>query len=73
VAAVLDWRLAELAPTDPGPLPWLPVIPAGLHDHPVWGEYLAKRLQLVIGLADQVRDQPGSAVGSRCGRRQAVT
>ncbi len=27
-----------------------------LQDHPVWGEYLAKRSQLVIGLADQVRD-----------------
>ena len=28
MAAVLDWRLPELAPTDPGPLPWLPGIPA---------------------------------------------
>ena len=56
MAAVLDWRLPEPAPTDPGPLPWLPGIPAALHDHPVWGEYLAKRSQLVIGLADQVRD-----------------
>jgi hypothetical protein len=26
-----------------------------LHDHHVWGEYLAKRSQLVIGLADQIR------------------
>ena len=59
MAAVLDWRLPELAPTDPGPLPWLPGIPAELHDHPVWGEYLAKRSQLVTGLADQVRDQAG--------------
>ncbi len=56
MAAVLDWRLPEPAPTDPGPLPWLPGIPEALHDHPVWGEYLAKRSQLVIGLADQVRD-----------------
>ncbi len=59
MAAVLDWRLPELAPTDPGPLPWLPGIPAELHDHPVWGEYLTKRSQLVTGLADQVRDQAG--------------
>jgi conjugative relaxase-like TrwC/TraI family protein len=56
MAAVLDWRLPEPAPTDPGPLPWLPGIPEALHDRPVWGEYLAKRSQLVIGLADQVRD-----------------
>ena len=59
MAAVLDWRLPELAPTDPGPLPWLPGMPAGLHDHPVWGEYLAKRPRLVTGVADQVRDQAG--------------
>ena len=57
MAAVLDWRLPEPAPTDPGPLPWLPGIPPALQDHPVWGEYLAKRSQLVTGLADQVRDR----------------
>jgi hypothetical protein len=56
MAAVLDWRLPEPAPTDPRPLPWLPGIPEALHDHPFWGEYLAKRSQLVIGLANQVRD-----------------
>ena len=56
MAAVLDWRLPEPAPTDPGPLPWLPGVPEALHDHPVWSEYLAKRSQLVIGLATQVRD-----------------
>ena len=27
-----------------------------LHDHHIWGEYLAKRSQLVIGLAEQIRD-----------------
>jgi hypothetical protein len=56
MAAVLDWRLPEPAATGPGPLPWLPGIPQALQDHPVWGEYLAKRSQLVIGLANQVRD-----------------
>ena len=56
MAAVLYWRLPELTPTDPGPLPWLPGIPATLHDHPVWGAYLAKRSQLVADLADQVQD-----------------
>ena len=59
MAAVLDWRLPDPVPIDPGPLPWLPGIPAELNDHPVWGEYLAKRSQLVTGLADQVRDQAG--------------
>jgi hypothetical protein len=55
-AAVLDWRL-----DDPGhhnacqsPLPWLPGIPQGLREHPVWGTYLAARSDLVRTLADQV-------------------
>ena len=56
MAAVLDWRLPELAPTNPGPLPWLPGIPSTLHDHPVWGDYLAKRSRLVADLAGQVHD-----------------
>jgi hypothetical protein len=56
MAAVLERRLPEAAPTDPGPLPWLSGIPEALHDHHVWGEYLAKRSQLVIELATQVRD-----------------
>jgi ATP-dependent exoDNAse (exonuclease V) alpha subunit len=55
MAAVLDWRLTALAPTNPGPLPWLPGIPPTLHDHPVWGDYLAKRSQLVADLANQVQ------------------
>ena len=59
MAAVLDWRLPEPAPTDPGPLPWLPGVPTLLHDHPVWGQYLAKRSQLVTDLADQVRGHAG--------------
>src|SRR5215212_527967 len=56
MAAVLYWRLTALVPIDPGPLPWLPGIPSTLHDHPVWGDYLAKRSQLVADLADQVQD-----------------
>jgi conjugative relaxase-like TrwC/TraI family protein len=56
IAAVLDWCLPEPASLALGPLPWLPGIPLALHDHHVWGEYLAKRSQLVSGLADQVRD-----------------
>ena len=56
MAAVLYWRLTALAPIDPGSLPWLPGIPSTLHAHPVWGDYLAKRSQLVADLADQVQD-----------------
>jgi hypothetical protein len=56
MAAVLDWRLPELTPTSPGPLPWLPGIPPTLHAHPVWGPYLAKRCQLVADLGQQIRD-----------------
>jgi AAA domain/TrwC relaxase len=56
VAAVLDWRLTALTPTDPGPLPWLPGIPPTLHADPAWGAYLAQRSQLVVDLANQVQD-----------------
>ena len=58
MAAVLYWRLPEPTPSNPGPLPWLPGIPPTLlHDHPVWGDYLAERSQLVADLAGQVQDQ----------------
>jgi hypothetical protein len=56
MAAVLYWRLPEMAPVDPGPLPWLRGIPETLRSHPVWGAYLAKRSQLVADLADQVQN-----------------
>jgi hypothetical protein len=56
MAAVLDWRLTALTPTDPGPLPWLPGIPSTFGADRVWGAYLAKRSQLVAELADQVQD-----------------
>jgi hypothetical protein len=59
MAAVLDWRLPEPAPTDPGPLPWLPGVPEALYDHPVWGHYLAKRSRLVTDLADRIRGHAG--------------
>ena len=73
MAAVLDWRLPEPASIDPGPLPWLPGIPQAIHDHPVWGEYLAKRSQLVADLADQVRDHASHDANSRYGHRRAAT
>ena len=58
-AAVLDWRLepATGRDTQPGPLPWLPALPASLARHNDWGDYLQRRHALVVELADQVRDQ----------------
>jgi hypothetical protein len=56
MAAVLYWRLPELTPSNPGPLPWLPGIPETPHAHPVWGDYLAKRSQLVADLAEQIQN-----------------
>ena len=55
-AAVLDWRLDDTGHRNAGqgPLPWLPGIPQGLRDHPVWADYLAARSDLVRTLADQV-------------------
>jgi hypothetical protein len=61
MAAVLDWRLQEPAAIGLGPLPWLPGIPSTLRDHPVWGEYLAKRSQLVTDIANQIRDHASQA------------
>ena len=56
-AAVLDWRLDDTGHRNaaPGPLPWLPGIPQGLRDHPVWGNYLAARSDLARTLADQIK------------------
>jgi DNA primase catalytic core len=56
-AAVLDWRLDDtgLRNAGQGPLPWLPGIPPGVGDHPVWGAYLAARCHLVRALANQVK------------------
>jgi hypothetical protein len=73
MAAVLYWRLTALATTDPGPLPWLPSIPATLHAHPVWGDYLAKRSQLVADLADQVQDHACQLEAHKYGLHREVT
>ena len=58
-AAVLDWRLepATGRNTQPQPLPWLPGLPTSLAHHHDWGDYLQRRHQLVVNLADQVRNQ----------------
>jgi hypothetical protein len=56
MAAVLNWRLPEPAPTagEP-PLPWLPGIPQAINDHPHWRHYLVQRSQLIADLADHIR------------------
>ena len=57
MAAVLNWRLPEPTPTDgQPPLPWLPGIPRAISVHPDWRQYLARRSQLIVDLADHVRD-----------------
>jgi conjugative relaxase-like TrwC/TraI family protein len=73
VAAVLDWRLPEPAPSQRRPpLPWLRGIPQVIQDHPDWGDYLVQRSQLVTARADDVRHhtlrydaQPGWAPPGR--------
>ena len=59
-SAVLAWRLPDLGSTGTGPLPWVPGIPAVLHDDPHWGLYLTARSDLVTTLAAQVRQQATS-------------
>jgi DNA primase catalytic core len=56
-AAVLDWRLDDTGHRNAsqGPLPWLPGIPQGLRNHPLWADYLAARSDLARTLADQVK------------------
>ena len=56
MAAVLYWRLPALAPSDPGPLPWLPGIPSDAAGPSRLGGLPGKRSQLVADLADQVQD-----------------
>ncbi|MFC3244918.1 AAA family ATPase [Gordonia humi] len=57
-AAVISWRLDPTTGTETGgPLPWLPEIPAALAEHPQYGDYLARRAELVGDLARSVRDE----------------
>ncbi len=61
-AAVLDWRLDPThtrshtgSPGSPGPVPWLPGIPAALSTDPYWGAYLLDRRQHVLDATADVR------------------
>ena len=55
------WTGASQNPHPPtqGRFLGFPAFQEALHDHPVWGQYLAKRSQLVTDLADQVRGHAG--------------
>ncbi len=57
MAAVLAWRLDDtgLRRNAPGPLPWLPGVPAPLADDPTFGPWLSEQSQLITQLARQVR------------------
>ena len=70
LAAVLDYRLDPTGnhSQQPGPLPWLPAVPARLADHADWAPYLTARADHVRNLAAQVRAEaaawtPGTAPG----------
>ncbi|MGP4057720.1 MobF family relaxase [Mycobacterium sp. 4D054] len=56
-AAVLDHRIdpAGTHSAGIGVLRWLPAIPQALADDPQWGTYLARREELVEGLATEIR------------------
>ncbi|WP_298747086.1 MobF family relaxase [uncultured Serinicoccus sp.] len=62
-AAVLGWRLDDsgLRNAGPGPLPWLPGIPASLAADPTWSDYLSERADLVRDLAEQVSEESRDA------------
>lgn len=57
IAAVLAWRLdtTALRHHRPGPLAWLPGIPAPLANDPTFGPWLNQQSERITQLADQVR------------------
>jgi hypothetical protein len=73
MAAVLYWRLPELAPAGPGPVPWLPGIPEKLYEHPAWGDYLAKGPDSWPTSPNKFKITPARTTPSRPGLRREVT
>ena len=70
LAAVLDYRLDPTGnhSQQPGPLPWLPAVPARLAEPPDWAAYLTARADHVRDLADRVRADAATWVaGDRAG------
>jgi DNA primase catalytic core len=61
LAAVLNWRIDPTgrpgATTAPGPLPWLPAVPAAFATDPAWGRYLRARAERVHALSGVIADQ----------------
>ena len=65
-AAVLAFRLDDTRPSTtsaarPGPLPWLPPIPARVADDPTFGPWLTARAELITRHADELRTQTANA------------
>ncbi|WP_162583994.1 MobF family relaxase [Variovorax sp. PBS-H4] len=58
IAAVLDWRMDRTGnhSQDPGPLAWIPAVPAALAEHAEWGPYLRASAERVAAFASQVRE-----------------
>jgi hypothetical protein len=73
MAAVLDWRLPEPTPTDPGPLPWLPGIPPTLQDHPVWGSIWQSDPNSSPTSPPRSKTTPAKATARQPGRHQEAT
>jgi DNA primase catalytic core len=57
-AAILAWRVADQRTSrGHGPLPWLAGIPTELAQHPLWGDYLGARQNLIRDLANHIRTE----------------
>jgi hypothetical protein len=54
-AAALSWRLQYEDSRSPGPLTGLPPVPAQLVQHPEWGRYFDRRIELLNRDADRCR------------------
>ena len=59
-AAVIDSRIRDINEVaNNGPLPWLPGTPDRIAANPHWGPYLHTRADLIVQLADTVRNASG--------------
>ena len=72
-AAVIDSWIPDINKLiGPGPLPWLPGIPARIANDPNWGPYLHARSRLIAQLADQVRSTAESETPAWAAVRRAL-
>ncbi|MDF1706168.1 MAG: MobF family relaxase [Aeromicrobium sp.] len=77
-AAVLDWRLDPTGRrgAEPGPLPWLPAVPARLAEDTSWGTYLgslADEIQKVAGEVHAATTEADSPAWARHARLSPTT